>query len=41
MVANPTGLVPENDCAGEDQILNDIPVISSERAPDISKPATV
>jgi hypothetical protein len=43
MVASPTGLGPENGCAGEDQpqFVNNIPVLSSERAPHINEPATV
>jgi hypothetical protein len=43
MVTSLTGVGPENDCVGEgqEQLLNDRPVLSSERAAHINKPATV
>jgi hypothetical protein len=43
MVMSLAGLGLENDCAGEDpaEVVNDKPVISSERAPYINKPTTV
>jgi hypothetical protein len=40
MVTSRTG--PENVCAGEkQQLVNDIPVLSSERAPEKNKTVTV
>jgi hypothetical protein len=43
VVTDITGLGPENDCTGEgqQQIVNDRSVLSSEREPHINKPATV
>jgi hypothetical protein len=39
---NPTGLEPRNDClARASSNCNDRPVLSSETAPNINKPATV
>jgi hypothetical protein len=41
MVMSPVGIGPENALAGPAATVNDSPVLLSERAPHINKPATV